>query len=93
MEIRRTRVYTLRLNQSKQNRGKTRFFQAFFGSGQIKPGAQGKKLASKAKGKSSGKSDWLKAGSVQWVERYVPGAGWADRPPVHPLPPDAPEAG
>jgi hypothetical protein len=37
----------------------------FPGSGQAKPGAQGKKLASKAKGKCSGKSDWLMAGSVQ----------------------------
>jgi len=35
------------------------------GSGQTKPGAQDKKLASKAKGKCSGKSDLLMAGSFQ----------------------------
>ena len=57
-----TRVYTLRLNQGKQNWGNTRG-GVFPGSGQTKPGAQGKKLASGAKGKCSGKSDWLMAGS------------------------------
>ena len=62
----------------------------FFGSGQSKPGALGNKLASKAKGKCSGKSDWIMAGSVQWVDWYAPGARWADQPPVYPLPPDVP---
>jgi hypothetical protein len=44
------------------------FSGIFPGSGQTKPGAQGKKLASKAKGKCSGKSDWLMVGSVQWLK-------------------------
>jgi hypothetical protein len=39
------------------------FSGIFPGSGQTKPGAQGKKLASKAKGKCPEKSDWLMAGS------------------------------
>ena len=40
------------------------FSVIFPGSGQTKPGAQGKKLASKAKGKCSGNSDWLMVGQV-----------------------------
>jgi len=60
------------------------FSGIFPGSGQTKPGAKGKKLASKAKGKCSGKSDWLMVDSVRWVEWYAPGAWWADQPPVHP---------
>jgi hypothetical protein len=41
------------------------FSDIFPGSRQIKPWAQGKKGASKAKGKCSRKSDWLMADSVQ----------------------------
>jgi hypothetical protein len=48
-----TRVYTLKLNQSKKNWGKTRCFQAFF-LDQDKPGAQGKKLAFGVKESVSG---------------------------------------
>ena len=48
-----TRVYTLRLNQSKQNGGNTRG-GIFPGSGQTKSGAQGKKLAFGVKESVSG---------------------------------------
>jgi hypothetical protein len=58
---------------SKQEElGENEMFSGIFpGSGQTKPGAQGKKLASKAKGKCSGKSDWSMADSGQWVEWFA----------------------